>query len=517
MAIITSFLICLPFLLLLPLFLLLQKRKNVYKNPQQKTLPPSPPKLPLIGNLHQLGTPPHQSLHQLSIKYGPVMLLHLGRVPTLVISSAEAAKDALKTNDLHCCSRPSSAGARRLTYNYLDMAFSPYGDYWREIRKICVLELFSVKRVQSYRSIREEEVDEMVHSISASSSSGAPVDLTEKLFALTASIIFRIAYGTSFQGSKFEHAKNIDELIQDTEAMLGGMSGADCFPSWMGWVIDKVSGVHKEFDRISKELDGFFQQVIDDHLKPGRRVDDEQAHEDIVDVLLKIVKEQSECGASHLGHNNIKAVLLNLFLGGIDTGAITMVWAMAELAKNPKLMKKAQEEVRKCIGNKGKITETDTDQLQYLKMVIKETLRLHPPAPMLLPRETISHCKIQGYNIEPKTTVYINDWAIARDPEVWRDPEKFIPERFDGSSVDYKGQHFEFLPFGAGRRVCPGMYMGTTTVELGLANLLYWFDWILPDGMKDEDLDMEEASGSLSLTVAKRTPLNLVPVKFSQN
>ncbi|TQD82184.1 hypothetical protein C1H46_032272 [Malus baccata] len=273
MAIITSLFICLPFLLLLPLFLLLQKRKNVYKNPQQKTFPPSPPKLPLIGNLHQLGTPRHKSLHQLSIKYGPVMLLHLGRVPTLVISSAEAAKDALKTNDLHCCSRPSSAGTRRLTYNYLDMAFSPYGDYWREIRKICVLELFSVKRVQSYRSIREEEVDEMVNSISASSSSGAPVNLTEKLVALTASIIFRIGYGTSFQGSKFEH-KNIDEFIQDTEVMLGGMSGADCFPSWMGWVIDMVSGVHKEFDRISKELDGFFQQVIDDHLKPGSRVDD---------------------------------------------------------------------------------------------------------------------------------------------------------------------------------------------------------------------------------------------------
>ncbi|KAM1417900.1 hypothetical protein ACFXTO_021646 [Malus domestica] len=106
--------------------------------------------------------------------------------------------------------------------------------------------------------------------------------------------------------------------------------------------------------------------------------------------------------------------------------------------------------------------------------------------------------------------------AIARD-EFWKDPEEFIPERFDGSSVDYKGQHFEFLSFGAGRRVCPGIYMGTTTVELGLANLLYWFDWKLPDGMKEEDLDMEETSGTLSLTVSKRTPLNLIPEKISQN
>lgn len=440
------------------------------------------------------------------------MLLHLGRVPTLVISSAEAAKEALKTNDLHCCSRPSSAGSRRLTYNYLDVAFSPYGEYWREIRKICVLELFSVKRVQSYWSVREEEVAKLVNSISSSSSSGAPVDLTEKLFAFTASIIFRIAFGTTFQGSKFEHAKNIHELIHDTEAMLGGLSGADYFPSWIGWIMDRVSGVHKEFDRISSELDGLFQQVIDDHLRAGTEV--EKDHEDIVDVLLKIVREQTGFGAAQLGHKNIKGVLLNLFLGGIDTSAITMEWAMAELARQPKLMKKAQEEVRRCIGNKGKVTEGDTDELQYLKMVIKETFRLHPPAPMILPRETLSHFKIQGYDVDPKTLVFVNDWAIARDPESWKDPEEFVPERFDGSSIDYKGQHFEFLPFGAGRRICPGMYMGTTTVELGLANLLYWFDWKLPNGMKEEDISMEEATG-LALTISKKTVLHLVPVSES--
>ncbi|KAI5352208.1 hypothetical protein L3X38_005099 [Prunus dulcis] len=511
MALITPLILCLPFLLL-PLLVLLKKNRQQHKNPQ-KQYPPSPPKLPLIGNLHQLGSSPHQSLWQLSKKYGPVMLLHLGRVPTLVISSAEAAKEALKTNDLHCCSRPSSAGCRRLTYNYLDVAFAPYGEYWREIRKICVLELFSVKRVQSYWSVREEEVDRLVNSISSSSSSGAPVDLTEKLFAFTASIIFRIAYGTTFKGSKFEHAKNIHELIHDTEAMLGGLSGADYFPSWIGWIIDRVSGVHKEFDRISSELDGLFQQVIDDHLRAGTEV--EKDHEDIVDVLLKIVREQTGFGAAQLGHNNIKGVLLNLFLGGIDTSAITMEWAMAELARKPKLMKKAQEEVRRCIGNKGKVTEGDTDELQYLKMVIKETFRLHPPAPLILPRETMSHFKIQGYDVDPKTRVFVNDWAIARDPESWKDPEEFVPERFDGSSIDYKGQHFEFLPFGAGRRICPGMYMGTTTVELGLANLLYWFDWKLPNGMKEEDISMEEATG-LALTISKKTVLHLVPVKLSQ-
>ena len=202
-----------------------------------------------------------------------------------------------------------------------------------------------------------------------------------------------------------------------------------------------------------------------------------------------------------------------MFLGGVDTGAITMVWAMAELIKKPELMKKAQDEVRNCIGNKGKVTENETDQLQYLKMVIKETLRLHPPAPLLLPRETMSYFKVDDSEIFPKTLIQVNAWAIGRDPKYWKDAEEFIPERFIDNSIDFKGQNFEFLPFGSGRRICPGIYMATTTIEFGLANLLHWFDWKLPNGMKEEDMNMEEAAG-LSLTLSKKTALTLVPVKF---
>ena len=202
-----------------------------------------------------------------------------------------------------------------------------------------------------------------------------------------------------------------------------------------------------------------------------------------------------------------------MFLGGVDTGALTMIWAMAELVKNPKLMKKAQDEVRNAIGNKGKVSESDTDQLQYLKMIIKETLRLHPPAPLLLPRETMSRFQINGYDIHPKILIQVNAWAIGRDPEYWNNPEEFIPERFADDSIDFRGQNFEFLPFGSGRRICPAIYMATMTVELGLANLLYWFDWKLPQGMKEEDINMEEKAG-LSLTVSMKNDLQLVPVKY---
>ncbi|PRQ38938.1 putative 4-hydroxyphenylacetaldehyde oxime monooxygenase [Rosa chinensis] len=500
-----------PFLLLLPLLLLLL-RKQI--NKPQKHFPPSPPKLPIIGNLHQFtqsGSSLHQNLWRLSQKYGPLMLLHMGRRPTLIISSAEAAKQTLKDNDLHCCSRPASLGSRRLTFNYLDIAFSPYGEYWREIRKICVHEIFSAKGVESYRSIREEEVVKMIDSFSDASASSSPVNLTEKLFALMSSIIFRIVFGTSFQGSDLEHERFLRVLL-DSRDMLTGFSScaADFFPPCIGWIIDRVSGKHREFDRVSREVHRFFQQAIDDHLKPGRT---QQEHEDIVDVLLKMVKKQTEIGAAHLGHNNIKAVLLDLFLGGVDTTATAMVWAMAELATNIRVMKKAQEEIRNCIGNKGKATEIDTEQLQYLKMIVKETLRLHPSGPLLLPRETMSHFKVLSYDVDPKTTIFVNDWAISRDPEFWNDPEKFIPERFDDRSVDFKGQHFDFLPFGAGRRICPGIYMAATTMELILAKLLCCFDWKVPDGMNEEDIKMEETTHGV--TICLKNPLNLVPMRYS--
>jgi len=180
---------------------------------------------------------------------------------------------------------------------------------------------------------------------------------------------------------------------------------------------------------------------------------------------------------------------------------------MVQLARNPSVMKKAQEEVRNVIGKKGKVEESDLPQLQYLKFVVNETLRLHPPLPLLIPRETMQNCKINGYNVNPKTRVFVNVWAIGRDGDAWENPEEFNPDRFIGSAVDYKGHDFQFLPFGAGRRVCPGIQFGAATVELALANLLYSFNWELPPGMNKKDIDMHEAPG---LVTHKKIALSLV-------
>lgn len=291
----------LPLLLLFPLLLLLKKKKDARR--QNTNPPPSPPKLPIIGNLHQIGELPHQSLWQLSKKYGPVMLLQLGSIPNVIISSAEGAREAFKVHDLDCCSRPIMASSRRLTYNYKDIGFGPYGEYWREIRKICVLEVFSVKRVQSYRSIREEEVALLINSLSQSSSSATLVDLSEKLFSLTASITFRIAYGKSFRGSDLDNEK-FQEVVHEAEGLLGSFDASEYFP-YVGWIMDRLSDRRQRLERVFHKLDNFFQQVIDLHLSPERT---EQEHEDIIDVLLRIEREQTESG--RFTKNNIKAVLL---------------------------------------------------------------------------------------------------------------------------------------------------------------------------------------------------------------
>ncbi|KAM7269086.1 hypothetical protein ACFE04_024583 [Oxalis oulophora] len=505
----------------------------ILKVTDSKQCPPGPPRLPIIGNLLQLGKLPHQSLWSFSKKYGPVMFLKLGRIPLVVVSSPESAKQVLKTHDLHSCSRPSLSGARKLSYNCSDIAFSPYGNLWREMRKICVLELLSTKMVQSYRFMREEEVFSLVDSISKSSQTQTPVDLSEKIYNFFASVIFRMSVGMTFQGSALDNER-LSEVVQEVESVLGSFSGEECIP-YVGWVMDKVTGHHKKIEKVFRKLDTLFEGIIDGHINFQGCKDEKE--KDIVDVLLRLQKEQIKLENPWLTKNHIKAILfassdlltgffpccpitsgdqpMDIILAGTDTGAITVTWAMSELVRNPRLLKKAQNEVRNITGTKERLTEDDISQLEYLKLVIKETLRLHPPVPLLLPRETMSHFKINGFDIYPKTLVQINAWAIGRDPNYWNNPEEFFPERFANTSIDFKGKHFELLPFGAGRRVCPGIHLGTTTIELVLANLLYCFDWKFPDGMKEEDMNMEEGLGQ-RLDVHKEVPLELVPVSYIQ-
>jgi len=196
-----------------------------------------------------------------------------------------------------------------------------------------------------------------------------------------------------------------------------------------------------------------------------------------------------------------------MIVAATDTTAATSVWTMTALMKNPRVMRKVQDEIRNLGGEKDFLDEDDIQNLPYLKAVIKETLRLHLPAPLLMQRESRENCTISGYNIPAKTILYVNAWAIQRDPNVWKNPEEFYPERFLESSINFNGQDFDLIPFGAGRRICPGMPMAVASLELILANLLYSFDWKLPHGIVKEDIDTEMLPG---ITQHKKNPLCLV-------
>ncbi|XP_061356517.1 cytochrome P450 71A1-like isoform X1 [Gastrolobium bilobum] len=506
-------LVLLSLLSILTLFIIHKHRTNRAR----ALLPPGPPGLPLIGNLHQLdNSAPHRSLSQLSKRYGPLMSLRLGSVPTLVVSSAKMATQVLKTHDLIFASRPSFLGPRILSYNFLDLGFTPYSPYWREMKKLSILHLFSSHRVQSFRPIREDEVAQMIQKLSEYDASHKVVNLTEILMSFTCTSISRIAFGKKYSYEYDEvvelgsHRRSrLQVLLNEAQAMMTEFYFSDYFPL-MGWV-DRVRGILWRLDKTFKELDVFYERVIHDHMDPTRHKTNDQDVTDIIDIFLQMINDHSFSFDLTLDH--IKAVLMNIFTAGTDPSSAAIVWAMTALLRNPDVMKKVQGEIRDLFGDKDFVNEDDIERLPYLKAVVKETLRLFPPSPLLLPRETMERCTIDGYEIQAKTLVYVNAWAIARDPENWEDPEKFYPERFLGSSIDLKGKDFEVIPFGAGRRMCPAKHMAVVTVELSLANLLHSFDWEVPRGFdKDDVLDTQVKPG---ITMHKKNDLYLVAKKHS--
>ncbi|KAJ4730829.1 Cytochrome P450, partial [Rhynchospora pubera] len=199
----------------------------------------------------------------------------------------------------------------------------------------------------------------------------------------------------------------------------------------------------------------------------------------------------------------------DLFTGGTDTASTTIEWAMSELIKNPNILAKAQAELREVATENTNLDKNGPKGHHYLKLIIKETLRLHTPAPILLPRLCQETCQLLGYTIPSGTIIIVNAWALGRAGEYWNNAEKFIPERFENSSIDFKSNNFEFMPFGAGRRICPGVDFGMAIVEAALAKLLLHFDWKVPGGMRPEDLDMTETLGAVT---TRKKPLSLIPV-----
>ncbi|CAN0899542.1 Cytochrome P450 71D8 [Linum grandiflorum] len=253
-----------------------------------------------------------------------------------------------------------------------------------------------------------------------------------------------------------------------------------------------------------KASDSILDRVIEEHKSKRTRgnKDDELENEDLVDVLLNLQENQN------LGVSITKE---ELFLGGIETSSTTIEWIMSEMITYDRVLQKAQEEVRKVFSDTARVEEASLHKLNYLDMIISEGLRLHPPLPLLVPRENDNKAELNGYDIPMKTQVIVNVWAINRDARYWPDPHKFYPERFNDCSTDYKGNYHQFIPFGAGRRMCPGVSFGISIVKLTLANLLFHFDWEFSNETKQENLDMSEVFG---VSLRKKYALRLIPIPY---
>ncbi|TVU31389.1 hypothetical protein EJB05_23073, partial [Eragrostis curvula] len=441
----------------------------------QLHLPPCPPGLPILGNLHQVGALPHRSLWKLARRHGPVMMLRLGRVPTVVVSSAEAAREVLRTHDADCCSRPDAPGPRRLSYDHKDVTFSPYSKHWRERRKLFVVEFLSKRRVQATWYAREAEMEKLISRLT--SAERRPVSMEDHFFEYMDGIIGTVAFGNVYGTKQFTYKKHFHEAIDDAMRVRSSFSAEDYFPNALGRLVDRLTGVALLREKVFQEFDAFYEKIIEQHLDPS--CIKTRKNESLIDVLIGLMKDRQ--GSLTFSRDHVKAVLT------------------------------VQDEVRTAVSKKEMVQPEDLPKLKYLKMVVMETLRLHPAVPLLVPRVTLRDIKISGYDVPAKTRLFLNAWAIGKDPTNWDNPEEFNPDRFEGKDINFDGTHFEFLPFGAGRRMCPGMAMGVATIEFTLANLLYNFNWNLPEGATIKGMSMEEAGG---LTVHKKTPLMLVPTRY---
>ncbi|KAL1534722.1 unspecific monooxygenase [Salvia divinorum] len=471
-----------PILISLPLLWLVIKRLS--KSSVTQNLPPSPRKLPILGNLHQVGLLPHRNLHSLATKHGPLMLLHFGTIPVLIVSAADAAHAVLKTHDLTFSSRPQLFRAvKKFIRDGRNVGFA------RRMRGISAHHLLSSKRVQSFRFIREEETAFFMKRIRESSL--GPVDLSKMFAEFTNDVICRSCFGRKYSDS--ENGQKFLVLLRESMEVLGTLCVGDFIP-WLGWV-SGVNGFDRKLDRVSKEMDEFLEGVIVEHIE--REAGD---GESFVGILLDLQNDKDS--DIFIDRESIKALLVDLLGAGTDTLTTLLIWTFAELLQHPIVMQKLQNEVREVVKDKHDISDNDLVKMHYLKAVIKEAFRCHPPVPLLIPRVASSEVKIKGYDVPAGTVLMTNAWAIGKDAASWVEPDKFEPGRFLNSSVDYKGLDFELIPFGAGRRGCPGTGFSAATVEFVLANLVWKFNWELPDGRKD--VDMAEIPAA---TLHKTVPL----------
>ncbi|XAR61936.1 Isoflavone 2'-hydroxylase [Bertholletia excelsa] len=458
-------------------------------------LPPSPLALPIIGHIHLIKNPPHEALQRLSSRYGPVLYLRFGSRSTVVVSSPSAVEECFTKNDVLFASRPKTMAGDCLTYDYSAFIWAPYGHLWRSLRRLAAIELFSSRSLQRSSVVRDEETRTLVsHMLRV-----RQVELKHWFSVLAFNIIMRLVAGdrcVKDEDAGKEVGREIVGRLEKTFLTAAPFNLCDYFPI-LRWIDYK--GSKKSMMRTQKNRDEFLQELIDDfRRKRGESSDigDDKEKSTLIGVLLRLQESEPEFYTEDI----IKSIILVMFVGGIGTSVTTMERAMSLLLTNADALRKLRAEIEDHVGHFRLIADSDLPTLPYLHCVVSETLRLYPPAPLLLPHYSTDDCTIAGYEVPRGTTLLVNAWAMHRDPNVWAEPCDFRPERFQASTGE-REEGFKFVPFGFGRRACPGSGMGVRAVSLAVGALVQCFDMKI---VENEGKAASGGSGNLEILCVPR-------------
>ncbi|XP_061966986.1 cytochrome P450 76T24-like [Populus nigra] len=461
-------------------------------------LPPGPRQLPIIGNILALGDKPHRTLAKLSQTYGPLMTLKLGRITTIVISSPNIAKEALQKHDQALSSRTVPDAVRGHHKN--SILWLPASTHWKFLKRLTATQMFTSQRLDASRALRGKKVQELLEYVHENCNNGHAVDVGRSVFTTVVNLISNTFFSLDIANYNSDLSQEFSYLVVGVMEQIGKANLADYFPILR--LVDP-QGIRRKTNNNFKRLTQIFDSIINERTRLRSSSVASKASHDVLDALLILAKENN----TELSSTDIQVLLLDFFIAGTDTTSSTVEWAMAELLLNPDKMVKAKNELQQV---EGPVQESDISKCPYLQAIVKETFRLHPPAPLLLPRKAVSEVEMQGFTVPKNAQILINIWAIGRDPAIWPDPNSFKPERFLECHADVKGRDFELIPFGAGRRICPGLPLGHKMVHLTLASLIHSFDWKIADDLTPEDIDMSETFG---ITLHKSEPLRAIPMK----